>query len=155
MRRYVITFTDYYSRFSFAWATQSHASFATTEFFSIVTEVFSYPLQSVLTDNGAEFMKNFDEELRRLYKNHWHTSPKPPKMDAHVERFKQTIREGLIDHHEKLLINPNPFNRQLLPWLIWYNAQRPHWALTLKSPVQFLLEQNPSLCKSWRPNTTP
>lgn len=56
LRRYVITFTDLHSRFSFAWATKSHGSEAAKEFFNIVTEVFPYPLEHVLTDNGSEFM---------------------------------------------------------------------------------------------------
>ena len=154
MRRYVITFTDHYSRFAFAWATQSHASLAAREFFGIVVEVFPYPLQSVLTDNGSEFMKHFDEEILRLHKNHWHTYPKTPKMNAQVERFNRTIQEEFIDYHEELLITPDLFNRQLIPWLIWYNAERPHWALKLISPVQFLLKENPALCKTWWPNTS-
>ena len=153
IRRYVITFTDHYSRFAFAWATQSHASWAAREFFEIVAEVFPYPLQSVLTDNGSEFMKHFDEELRRLHKNHWHTYPKTPKMNAHVERFNRTIQEEFIDYHQDLLLDPDQFNRRLIPWLLWYNAERPHWALKLDSPVQFLLKQNPALCNSWWPNT--
>src|SRR5262245_19538245 len=153
LRRYVITFTDQYSRFGFAWATHSHASLAAREFFGIVVEVFPYPLQSVLTDNGSEFMKHFDEEIRRLHKNHWHTYPRTPKMNAHVERFNRTIQEEFIDYHHELLIDPDQFNRQLIPWLLWYNAERPHWALELKSPVQFLLKENPTLCKSWWPNT--
>jgi hypothetical protein len=33
------------------------------------------------------------------------------------------------------------------------SAERPHWSLELKSPVQFLLKENPSLCKTWWPNT--
>ena len=153
IRRYVITFTDHYSRFAFAWATQSHASLAAREFFGFVTEVFPYPLQSVLTDNGSEFMKHFDEEIRRLHKNHWHTYPKTPKMNAHVERFNRTIQEEFIDYHQELLITPDEFNRRLIPWLICYNAERPHWGLELNSPVQFLLKENPSLCKTWWPNT--
>ncbi len=152
IRRYVITFTDHYSRFAFAWATHSHGSSAAQKFFALVTEVFPYPLQSVLTDNGSEFMSHFDAEIRRLHKNHWHTYPKTPKMNAHVERFNRTIQEEFIDYHEELLLTPNQFNRQLIPWLIWYNAERPHWALQLKSPVQFLLQQNPHLCNSWWPN---
>ena len=63
MRRYVITFTDHYSCFAFARATQSHASLAAREFFGMVAEVFPYPLQSMLTDNGSEFTKHFDEEF--------------------------------------------------------------------------------------------
>ncbi len=60
LRRYVITFTDLCSRFSFAWATTSHGSEAAREVFKVVNEVFPSPLQSVLTDNGSEFMKHFD-----------------------------------------------------------------------------------------------
>jgi hypothetical protein len=48
---------------------------------------------------------------------------------------------------------PMSFNRQLIQWLIWYNAERPPWSLEVKSPVQFLLKGNPSLCKTWWPNT--
>ena len=70
-------------------------------------------------------------------------------MNAHLERLNRTIEEEFIDYHQELLITPNEFNRQLIPWLIWYNAERPHWSLELKSPVQFLLKEHPSLCKTW------
>ena len=152
LKRYVITFTDLYSRFSFAGST-SHGSEAAREVFKVVHEVFPYPLQYVLTDNGSEFMKHFDEELRRLHKIHWHTYPKTPKMNAHVDRFNRTIQEEFIDYHEDLLVEPAVFNRELIPWLLWYNGERPHWGLNLKSPVQFLMEQKPGECKMWWPNT--
>lgn len=155
LRRYVITFTDLYSRFSFAWATKSHGSEAAKEFFNIVRDVFPYPLQYVLTDNGSEFMRHFDQELRRLHHTHWHTYPKTPKMNAHAERFNRTIEEEFIDYHEDLLVEPQAFNRELIPWLLWYNGERPHWGLKHKSPVQFLMEQNPKECKMWWPNTPP
>ncbi len=155
LRRYVITFTDLYSRFSFAWATKSHGSEAAREVFKVVSEVFPYPLQHVLTDNGSEFMRHFDEELRGLHKVHWHTYPKTPKMNAHVERFNRTIQEEFLDYHEDLLVEPRLFNRELIPWLLWYNGERPHWGLKLKSPVQFLMEQRPKECKMWWTNTAP
>lgn len=70
-----------------------------------------------------------------------------------MERFHCTLVEDFIDYHEQLLISPNQVNRELIPRLIWYNAERPHWALKLESPVQFLLKENPSLCNSCLPNT--
>jgi hypothetical protein len=36
----------------------------------------------VLTDNGSEFMKHFDEEIRGLHKNHWHTYPRTPNIEC-------------------------------------------------------------------------
>jgi hypothetical protein len=35
--------------------------------------------------------------------------------------------------------NPSSFNQKLIPWLVWYNTERPHWGLHLKSPMQFML----------------
>jgi transposase InsO family protein len=58
-------------------------------------------------------MKYFDEEIRRLLKNHWHTYPKTPKMNAYVERFNRTIQEEFIDYHQELLITPDEFNHRL------------------------------------------
>src|SRR3989338_3354349 len=100
-RRYIITFEDIYTRFSFAWATTSHASLAAKEFFALCQRAFPLPYRfaHVLTDNGSEFKKHFAEELRRLHMTHFHTYPKTPKMNAHVERFNRTIQEEFIDYH--------------------------------------------------------
>lgn len=150
-RRYVLTFTDVYSRFSFALATTSHASLAAKEFFTVIRQVFPYSLDYVLTDNGSEFMKHFDAEIRRLHQVHWHTYPKQPKMNPHEERFNRTIQEEFVDYHEPELLEPAVFNEKLIDYLTWYNTERPHWSLDLKSPIQFLIETNPQLCKMyWR-----
>jgi transposase InsO family protein len=152
-RRYVVTFTDIFSRFTFAYATTSHASTAARECFRLVTAVFPYRLEYILTDNGSEFMKHFDEELRSLHKTHWHTYPRTPKMNAHCERFNRTIQEEFVDYHVSLLLDVRKFNDALLNWLLWYNGERPHWSLGLKSPIQFLTAQTPGLCNMWWPDT--
>lgn len=71
-RRYIITFTDIYSRFAFAWATTSHASQAARQFFLMVLKVFPFPIAFVLTDQGSEFKKAFAEALKNQHKVHWH-----------------------------------------------------------------------------------
>lgn len=151
-RRYVITFTDVYSRFAFSWATSSHASKAAKEFFDLVTQVFPYALEHILTDNGSEFMDAFDAEIRRLHKVHWHTYPRTPKMNAHVERFNRTLQEEFLNFHTALLIEPEQCNTKMLDYLLWYNDQRPHWSLGLQSPVQFLAS-NQYACNMYWPNT--
>lgn len=145
-RRYVITFEDIYTRFSFAWATKSHASLAAKEFFELCRKTFPYSFNFlyVLTDNGSEFKKHFTEELRRLHLMHYHTYPKTPKMNAHLERFNRTIQEEFIDYHSFLLLNPTDFNRKLIDYLIWYNTERVHHAFQNKfSPIQFMMTLQP------------
>jgi transposase InsO family protein len=141
-RRYIITFEDICTRFAFAWATKSHASLAAEEFFNLCLKVFPYSFNFlwVLTDNGSEFKKHFSERLKELHPTHYHTYPKTPRMNAHVERFNRTIQDDWIDWHLQELINPDAFNRLLVDYLIFYNTERVHCAFQNKlSPVQFML----------------
>ena len=152
-RRYVITATDLYSRFGLALATKSHASLAAGQFFQAIQQCFPHPIEYVLTDNGSEFMLHFDEALRAQCKQHWHTYPRTPKMNAHCERFNRTIQEEFVDFHEASLLDPATFNRELADYLVWYNTERPHWGLGLKSPLQFLMKEQPEGCKMWWTDT--
>ena len=152
-RRYVITFTDVYSRFSLAWATKSHASKAAEEFFDLVKFLFPFQLKYILTDNGSEFMKHFDQELKNLHLIHWHTYPKTPKMNSHVERFNRSIQEEYIDYHESELLEPEKFNIGLMKHLLWYNTARPHYGINLQTPVDYIRLNNPDDCKMYLTNT--
>jgi len=143
-RRYVITFEDIYTRFGFAWSTKSHASKVAEDFFTFCLKVFPFSFNFVLTDNGSEFKKHFSQKLKELHLIHYHTYPKTPKMNAHVERFNRTIQEEFIDYHADKLIEPDVFNKKLIEWLVWYNTVRPHFAFQNKlSPVQFILALEP------------
>ncbi len=157
-RRYVITFEDIYTRFSFAWSTTSHASKAAKEFFDLCLQIFPFPFVFVLTDNGSEFKKHFDEELRKLHLTHYHTYPRTPKMNAHLERFNRTIQEEFVDFHMSDLLIPSIFNKKLMEYLAFYNIERVHTAFKNKfSPVQFILQlpvnKLPRECKSGWPHT--
>ena len=141
-RRYIIAFEDIYTRFSFAWATKSHASKAAEEFFDMCLKVFPYSFNFlwVLTDNGSEFKKHFSEKLKELHLTHFHTYPKTPKMNVHVERFNRTIQDEFIDYHISDLLYPELFNTKLIDYLIFYNTERVHYAFQNKlSPVQFMI----------------
>jgi transposase InsO family protein len=139
-RRYIITFEDIFTRFGFAWATTSHASLAAKEFFDYCLRVFPFSITFVLTDNGSEFAKHFSAELKRLHLTHYHTYPKTPKMNAHVERFNRTLQDEFANYNTGLLLDPDVFNRKLIDWLVWYNTVRVHYAFKNQlSPVQFML----------------
>ncbi|KAF0147911.1 MAG: hypothetical protein FD188_3518, partial [Ignavibacteria bacterium] len=142
-RRYVITFEDIQTRFSFAWSTKSHASKAAEEFFKLCSKVFPYSFNFlwVLTDNGSEFKKYFSEKLKELHLTHYHTYPRTPRMNAHVERFNKTIQEEFIDYFSYLLVDPDKFNQRLIDYLIFYNIDRVHCAFKNKlSPMRFMIQ---------------
>ena len=160
-RRYVITFEDIHSRFAFAWATSSHASKAAEDFFNLCLKVFPFEITYVLTDNGSEFKKHFAARLLELHLLHYHTYPKTPKMNAHLERFNRTLQEEFVDYHASLLLDVGAFNRSLMDYLIFYNTLRVHHAFQNKlSPVQFMIRSpyypltRDRECKSGWPYTT-
>ena len=157
-RRYLITCEDIFSRFAFAFATTSHASKAAEEFFNLWQQIFPYQTALVLTDNGSEFKKHFAVRLLELQITHYHTYPRTPKMNAHVERFNRTIQEEFANYHRDLLLNPDCFNEKLMDWLIFYNTKRVHHAFGNKlTPVEYLLQYEERLtvdCKSTLGYTT-
>ena len=101
----------------------------------------SFNFLYVLTDNGSEFKKHFSERLKELHLTHYHTYPKTPRMNAHVERFNRTIQDDWIDWHLYELKDPDIFNRSLVDYLIFYNTERVHHAFQNKlSPIQFMIQ---------------
>ncbi len=69
------------------------------------------------------------------------------------ERFNRTIQEQFVDYNEDLLFTDlELFNEKMADWLIDYNTKIPHHSLQMKSPVQYLFENNP-LCQMLWTNT--
>ncbi|MBU6421960.1 MAG: DDE-type integrase/transposase/recombinase [Gammaproteobacteria bacterium] len=155
LRRSVITLTDLHSRFAFALATTSHASRAAAQFFTLAQTAFPQPVQTVLTDNGCEFARHFAQALAKQELGHWHTYPRTPKMNAHVERFNRTLQEEFIDYHEPLLFTDLlAFNDALFDYLLWFNGERPHYSLDQHPPIECLISTSPQQCKMYWPHTT-
>ncbi len=50
-------------------------------------------IRQVVTDNGKEFLGNFDKTLQEASINHIWTYLYTPKMNATCERFNRTLRE--------------------------------------------------------------
>ena len=62
-------------------------------------------------------------------------------MNAKIERYNRTVREEFVDYHlDDLGYDIASFNYQLKDWTIWYNTERPHFTLNLKSPMRALLD---------------
>ena len=60
---------------------------------------------------------------KELHLTHYHTYPKAPKMNAHIETFQPDYTRGLDDWHLQDLLDPDSFNNSLMDYLIWYNTE--------------------------------
>lgn len=143
MRRYVATFKDLHTRFALAAGLPSKHAKHTAKLWEIAKACYPFKPQRVLSDNGSEFKAEFTKVVLNDGAVRWLTYPKCPKMNAHAERFNRTIQEEFIEYHLDLLFTDlNAFNDKLLDWLIWFNETRPHYALGLQSPMQFMQQEN-------------
>ena len=151
IKRYTLTAIDTENRTSFAACYTNHGSSSAADFLKKTLQVLPDCPTHIQTDNGSEFAKYFHQEAQKLKLTHYHTYPKTPKMNAHVERFNRTLSEEFLRYHKALMRDNVPlFNQKLIDWLIWYNGERPHSALGQQAPLQTLMERlNPRECQKW------
>jgi transposase InsO family protein len=82
------------------------------------------------SDHGPEFGKWFVSQIK---KNHRYTRIGKPNDNAHIERMNRTLQEECLD---KVLRTPRAYNRALKQYLPYYNEERLHLGLMLKTPSQ-------------------
>jgi putative transposase len=141
LRRYVISAIDYESEFAFSMGYQSLSSSRAKDFLLKFISVAPFEVKRVQTDNGSEFYKLFHEACLDLGLTHYWNYPRHPKMNAKIERYNRTVQEEFVDYRlDDLGYDIASFNYQLMDWVLWYNTERPHFTLKLKSPMRALID---------------
>jgi transposase InsO family protein len=151
IKRYVYTAIDVEKKFAFAAAYTNHSSASAADFLGKLRIVAPFGISEVQTDNGSEFALRFEEACTTLSITHFHTYPRSPKMNAHIERFNRTLSEDFIRHHRGVLRDDlTRFNELLIDWLLWYNTERPHESLGMLSPLRYIVRDlTAHQCQMW------
>jgi transposase InsO family protein len=137
-RYYFVTVIDIVTKFAWVKLTTSlssrQARLALIEFRGQYDQL----LRAVQTDNGHEFLGEFDEYLTQIQIRHEFIYQKSPKINGVVERFNRTIQEEFIERNDDILYDTQKFNQKLTNYLIWYNTRRPHYSLGQISPTKYM-----------------
>jgi transposase InsO family protein len=145
IRRYIYTAIDVEKKFAFAAAYTTHSSASAADFLGKLIAVAPFPVTEIQTDNGSEFAAHFSDACKRLGIVQYHTYPRCPKMNCHVERFNRTLSEDFIAFNRGLLRDDlRAFNEALIDWLLWYNTVRPHQSLGMRSPLGYIVSTLPT-----------
>ena len=137
---YLLTAVEVVSRQAWAMLVPTFSSKWAKLFLEAVVNQASYPIHTIQTDNGSEFLKLFDEATLQMGLTHLFSYPHCPKVQGFVERFNRTIQEEFVAYHLDTLLT-GEFETLLTEWLVYYNQTRPHFGLNLKTPYQFISER--------------
>jgi hypothetical protein len=141
IRRYMISAIDSTLKFSFSSCYSQLTSRDARDFLKRLEMVYPLSIKSLQTDNGAEFLGDFDAYLKHKGIPHYFTYPRCPKINGCVERFNRTLKEEFINHNLHLIDDLPRFREKLVDYLVFYNTERPHKTLGLKSPLDYLISQ--------------
>jgi transposase InsO family protein len=131
-RLYVFVLIDVYSRWVYAKAYEKMSGRHTIRFVHEAQRKSVFRFQMLQSDHGPEFSKWFTS---RIQKNHRYTRIGKPNDNAHIERVNRTIQEECLD---KLPNDVQKINCQLKKYLQYYNYERLHLSLNLKTPSQLI-----------------
>jgi transposase InsO family protein len=138
---YFITALDVVTRFAWVSLAKSPSSRQATLAYQQFTKKYKHKVRVVQTDNGSEFLGEFQIYLEKESIKHEFIYPRSPKVNGYVERFNRTFKEEFLYKYE-LDIQNKAFNQKLTKYLVWYNTKRPHQSLNMKAPTEFMQNFN-------------
>jgi transposase len=132
---YQFTAIDHSTRMLFTQIYPRITSRCGKDFFEYVQEELEYKIRYAGSDNGSEFLGEFEKLLSGLKTTHVFSSPRSPKQNPFVERVIKTIIEEHYQLHG-LGVNIPEHKEQLDKYVHYYNFKRPHHSLNLLTPFQ-------------------
>lgn len=145
-KRYIFNAIDIKLKFEFSYPYKSLNSKNGKDFLCKLEQI--YPIKNgiriVQTDNGLEFMGEFDRYLKEKEIEHHFIYPRCPKINGHIERSNRSLKEEFVNQHVDLLFSDiELFKYKLMNHLIWYNTKRIHQSLGNITPIDYLLKNMP------------
>jgi len=142
MKKYIITLVDYYSRVAISRVYASPSSRNAKDLLLRMKIVLGADIKAVNTDNGGEFLAEFEKACQEMNIKHFFTYPRTPKMNPLAERFNRTIQE---EANFPLFSEPiEVWNKYIAHYIMLYNFFRPHKSLAYETPVDIFLHHSQS-----------
>lgn len=96
----------------------------------------------IQTDNGAKFQEQFHWHVLDKGIYHVYIKPRRPRLNGKMERSHRIDEEKFYRMLKGVVINDTKlFNEKLKEWEDFYNYNRPHAALSGKTPYERFREK--------------
>lgn len=141
-RFYFSTIIDVVTKYAICRRVSSLSAVQSLSVFNEFTKSYTYPIRTIQTDNGHEFLGDFHIYLESQNIKHEFIYPRSPRINGVVERFNRTIQEEFINRTDEISFDLSVFNEKLISYLLWYNTKRPHYSLGFKTPMDYMKQFN-------------
>lgn len=126
---------DVHSRWAYAEPALRVNSRYTAEFLRQARKQSPFPFRTVQTDHGSEFSKWFTKIVEYQRISHRHSRVRTPTDNGHVERFIRTLQDECL---HRISRDFKVWKKEIPEFIHYYNTERPHMALEMKTPQQVL-----------------
>jgi transposase InsO family protein len=134
-RLYLYTLLDVFSRWAYAEPSLRISTHHSLRFLERAKNTAPFRFATLQSDHGPEFSKWFTKRVSEGGMSHRHSRVRTPNDNAHLERFNRTIQEECIARIPRKIV---VWRKEIPEYLHWYNEQRPHLGLDMKTPAEML-----------------
>lgn len=131
----VYTGLDVCSRFAFARPATRLTTHASWRFVQGMRRESPFEIRLLQSDHGAEFSKWFTKRCASQGLAHRHSRVRRPTDNGHLERWNRTLQEECLRRIPRSLAS---WQKEIPEFLRYYNTERPHMALNMKTPREVL-----------------
>lgn len=119
---------------------QSQSSRNGSHFLEICFKEFPFKIRAIQTDNGAPFLKEFDQLCKKIKLPHYFIYPRTPKQNSYVEISHGADQREFYQQGKGVSYYQNfpLMHKRLLEWQKIWNEVRPHQALNYLTPRAYL-----------------
>lgn len=137
--RYQFTAVDCASRWSVLGVRATATAGTAKDFLGELQERMPFPIKALQIDGGSEWMAAFEHECQARHLPLRVLPPHRPQLNGQVERANRTHREEFWQCDDGDLDLP-AVQPAVQAWEDVYNGVRPHHALALRTPTEFLAD---------------
>jgi len=134
-RLYVYTLIDVYSRWAYALPQKRINTHYSLRFVKQAQRISPFSFQTLQSDHGPEFSKWFTKRINEYGLAHRHSRVRTPSDNGHLERFNRTLQEECLNRIPR---NLRLYRKEIPEYLHYYNTERPHMGLDMKSPLEVM-----------------
>lgn len=126
---------DLCSRWAYAAPTLRVNTHSSLTFIIQAQQTAPFPFQTLQSDHGSEFSKWFTKRMIEQGMTHRHSRVRTPSDNGHVERFIRTVQDECLNRIPRSL---HSWQKEIPEFIRYYNTERPHMALGMKTPLEAL-----------------